>query len=77
MYQIVITEAEHQDLENFLDAGYLMTVWPKLRRLLNSRYTRPWEERFPELVEVAKKAEPALREELRRAREAAREGRPI
>lgn len=77
MYQIVITEGERADIEAFLDAGYLMTVWPKLRRLLHPRYVRPWEERFPELVAAAEAAEPELQEELRRAREAARKGRPI
>jgi hypothetical protein len=41
--------------------------------MLHSRYIRPWEERFPELAEAAKVAEPALQEELRRAIQAVRE----
>lgn len=77
LYQIVLTEGLRADIERFLNAGYLMTVWPKLRRLLHPGYVRPWEERFPELVAAAEAAEPALREELRRARQAAREGLPI
>ena len=77
MYQIVLTEGECTDIETFLNPRHLMTVWPKLRRLLNPRYTRPWEERFPQLVEAAKSAEPALQQELMRAKQAAREGRSI
>lgn len=75
MYQIVITEGERSDVEGFLDATFLLGVWPKLRRLLGPGYRVPWEERFPELVEAARVAEPALREELRKSRMAIREGR--
>jgi hypothetical protein len=41
LYQIVLVEGEREDIETFLDAGYLMTVWPMLRRLLHRRYTSP------------------------------------
>lgn len=75
MYQIVITEGERSDIEGYLDAAFLISVWPKLRRLLGPGYRVPWEDRFPELVEAAELAEPALREELKRARLAIREGR--
>jgi hypothetical protein len=77
MYQILVTEGDREEIESFVDAGHLMTVWPMLRRLLHSRYTKPWEERFPELAEAAKAAEPALQEQLKRARQAAKEGRPV
>jgi hypothetical protein len=77
MYQIVITEGEREDLETYLDANLLLTVWPKLRRLLHPRYTRSWEERFPVLVDAARAAKPALEAELAGACRAAREGRPF
>lgn len=34
MYQMVITEGERSDIEWFLDLNHLLSVWPKLRRLL-------------------------------------------
>jgi hypothetical protein len=74
MYQILITEADRADLENYMTAAHLLSVWPRLRRLLGSRYRDPWEERFPELVQAAEEAEPALSEELHRVREAIRGG---
>jgi hypothetical protein len=73
LYQTLLLEGDRSDIEEYLDAGHLMTVWPRLRRMLHSRYIRPWEERFPELAEAAKVAEPALQEELRRAIQAVRE----
>jgi hypothetical protein len=77
MYQIVITEGEREDVERFLDADHLLSVWPKLRRLLGPAYRDTWEDRFPELEEAAHIAEPALQAELLRAREAVRAGRPV
>lgn len=75
LYQTVITEGDRREIESYLDAAGLLAVWPKLRGLLGPRYRSPWEERFPVLVEAAKAAEPALREELRRARDAIESGR--
>jgi hypothetical protein len=77
MYQIVITEGERADVERFLAPRHLLSVWPKLRRLLGPAYRDVWEGRFPELRAAAEAAEPQLQDELRRAREAVRIGRPI
>lgn len=77
LYQIVIAEGEVDDLQAFLDAGHLMTVWPMLRRLLHQRYVRPWEERFPQLAEAAAAGESMVEEKLRQARQATLDGRPV
>lgn len=74
MYQKLITEADSTDLEQYMDAAHLVTVWPMLRRLLHTRYTGPWEERFPQLAAAAEAAEPVLRERIRRARQAVLDG---
>ncbi|WP_063910005.1 hypothetical protein [Herbidospora yilanensis] len=69
MYQIVITEGVRADVEHYLTAEHLLEVWPLLHRMLGPAYIETWEGRFPVLREVAEQAAPALKAEMRRARE--------
>ncbi|WP_202610446.1 hypothetical protein [Herbidospora solisilvae] len=70
MYQIVITEGVRADVEHYLAFDRLLEAWPRLHRMLGPAYVETWEERFPVLREVAEQAAPALKAEMRRAREA-------
>ncbi|WP_063819302.1 hypothetical protein [Herbidospora cretacea] len=76
MYQIVITEGVRADVERYLAYDRLLEVWPRFHLMLGSAYVDTWEDRFPVLREVAERGAPALKAELRRAREVLEARRP-
>jgi len=49
LYQIIITGGLPGDAEQYINADYLMELWPYQRRLIGERYREAWESRFPQL----------------------------
>lgn len=55
MYRTVLEEAFNaDDLHRFLNREKLMELWPTMR--LRPKVRRLWEEKFPELVELRRRA---------------------
>jgi hypothetical protein len=44
LYALLLAEAQREDLERFVNRESLMTMWPRLRRLLGPHARRAWEQ---------------------------------
>jgi hypothetical protein len=43
LYALLLAEAQREDLERFLNRDSLLSMWPRLRRLLGAHARRTWE----------------------------------
>jgi hypothetical protein len=43
LYALLLAEAQREDLERFVHRGSLVSMWPRLRRLLGPHARREWE----------------------------------
>ena len=43
LYALLLAEAQREDLERFLHRESLVSMWPRLRRLLGPYARRAWE----------------------------------
>jgi hypothetical protein len=43
LYALLLAEAQREDLERFVHPGSLVSMWPRLRRLLGPHARREWE----------------------------------
>ena len=43
LYALLLAEAQREDLERFLHRESLVSMWPRLRRLLGPHARRAWE----------------------------------
>jgi|SRR5580692_1181704 hypothetical protein len=46
LYALLLAEAQRTDLERFVHRQSLVTMWPRLRRLLGPHVRREWERRL-------------------------------
>jgi hypothetical protein len=46
LYALLLAEAQREDLERFLHPESLVSLWPRLRRLLGPHARREWERRL-------------------------------
>ncbi len=44
LYALLLAEAQREDLERFLNRELLVSMWPRLRRLLGPHARRAWEQ---------------------------------
>ena len=44
LYALLLAQAQREDLERFLHRESLMSMWPRLRRLLGPHARRAWEQ---------------------------------
>ena len=44
LYALLLAEAQREDLERFLHGESLVSMWPRLRRLLGPHARRAWEQ---------------------------------
>jgi hypothetical protein len=43
LYALLLAEAQREDLERFVHCDSLVSIWPRLRRLLGPHARREWE----------------------------------
>ncbi|MFD4855813.1 transcriptional regulator [Streptomyces atratus] len=55
-YRIVLAEAQHDDLVQYLNRGLLISLWPTLRTLISRDVREVWERSFDELAHSAQAA---------------------
>jgi hypothetical protein len=48
LYALLLAEAQHEDLERFVHRESLVSMWPRLRRLLGPHARREWERQLTE-----------------------------
>jgi hypothetical protein len=46
LYALLLAEAQREDLERFLHRESLVSMWPRLRRLLGPHARRDWEQKL-------------------------------
>lgn len=46
LYALLLAEAQREDLERFVHRDSLVSMWPRLRRLLGPHARREWERRL-------------------------------
>jgi hypothetical protein len=46
LYALLLAEAQREDLERFVHRESLVSMWPRLRRLLGPHARREWERRL-------------------------------
>jgi hypothetical protein len=46
LYALLLAESQREDLERFVHRESLVSMWPRLRRLLGPHARREWERRF-------------------------------
>ena len=50
LYALLLAEAQREDLERFVHRGSLVSMWPRLRRLLGPHARRAWERQLADWV---------------------------
>jgi hypothetical protein len=46
LYALLLAEAQREDLERFVNRESLVSMWPRLRRLLGPHARQEWERRL-------------------------------
>lgn len=46
LYALLLAEAQREDLERFVNRESLVSMWPRLRRLLGPHARRAWEQKL-------------------------------
>jgi hypothetical protein len=64
LYALLLAEAQREDLERFLHRESLISMWPRLRRLLGPHARREWEFNLMTTVSVRRMAADQASEEL-------------